>query len=405
MNYSITRIASVVLAFGFFFGCTLLQKSSTSQSDSDKHSQKQLRQQINQLDKQLSGSDSTASMLYQKGKLLIRLAEKQEVGNRLSTYHEAHVTLMLSAQKYEQAYADTDNNKALELLNVSWSNEHNQGVQISQSDSVLASDDYKRAGNHFHNATIIIPDSATSYKLGARAYYQSQQPDKAITLLEEAQQQIDQPPISVLEQLGYLYLQNDQSDKAVQTYQQAVSLSDQNTNLIHGLSNAYIANRQHEQAVRLLEDLVEQEPNNIIYKQSLATELYYLGSQKIDKLITDQNSSPASSFTTADSLFQRAQTLFSELVENNQQNTDIKKQVAQFYLNSAAAYQQLQNQATTDTDSTIQKRMEQFLTASLPLHKTLTEEHPKNKTYWQNLYQTYSYLGMKKEAQNIKSNF
>ncbi|WP_170245536.1 tetratricopeptide repeat protein [Fodinibius salinus] len=357
------------------------------------------------MDKQLSKSDSTASMLYQKGELLIKLAEKKEVGSRLSTYQQAHTTLMLSAQKYEQAYTNTDQNKASELLNVSWSNEHNKGVQITQDDSVLASDYYKRAGDHFHNATVIIPDSATSYKLGAQAYYHSQQPEKAIALLEEAQKQIDRPPIPVLEQLGYLYLQNDQPQKAVRIYQQAVSISDQNTNLIHGLSNAYIANKQHQQAIQLLESLVEQKSNNIIYKQSLATELYHIGSQQMDNLKKKQSKLTENNFNSVDSLFQRAHTLFNKLLEDNPQNINIKQQAAQFYLNSASVYQQVQSIATGDLASTVQKRMKEFLTESLPLYKALTEKHPKNKTFWRNLYQTYSYLGMKEEAQNIKSNF
>lgn len=405
MNYSFTRMASVILAFGFFFGCTVLQQSSNPQTDSDKLSKKQLRQKIKKLDNRLSRSDSTASLLYQKGELLIKLAQKEEVDRRLLTYREAHTVLTQSAQKYEQSYTNDDKNKALQLLNVSWSNEHNKGVQLIQNDSVMSSADYKRAGNHFHNATVIIPDSVTSYKLGAQSYYQSQQPDKAMALLEEARQQINDIPISVLEQLGYLYLQNDQPEQAVQTYQQAVSLSDQNTNLIHGLSNAYIANNEHKQAVTLLENLVKQKPSNIIYRQSLATELYQVGSQQIDSLSAGQSNLTADSFNSVDSLFQRAQTLFSELVENNQQDTEIIKQAAQFYLNSASVYQQVQGNTTTNADSTIQKRIKEFLTTSLPLHKKLAEEHPQNKTYWQNLYKTYSYLGMREEAQNIKSNF
>lgn len=410
MNYPFTRIASLVLAFGFFISCNTLQSSQQAQTDSQPLSETQLEQKIDSLNQRISAGDSTAELLYQKGYYLSKLAQKKEQPrDRAPLYREVNTALQWSIDNDAATTGIPEQNSARELLTVSWSNEHNRGVEIMLSDSTLDSPEYRRAAAHFKNATIIIPDSAISYKMEARAHYKNQQPGKAIATLEKARSNISNVPPLLLEQLAYLYLQQEQPQQAINIYEKAESFSNQNLNLIHGLANAYISAGAHRKAITLLQRLVDEKPENIIYRQSLATELYYLASAKIDSLISNNNNGISqvsnSDFPSIDSLLKRAEGHFSQLVKQNPENKELKQRFAQFYHNSASNYQQLLPVVNSQpTATTVESRIVDFLNSSLPLFEELAERNPKQKTYWQNLYQAYSYLGMQEKAEQAKSN-
>ncbi len=68
MHYLITRIASLVLAFGFFISCSTLSPSSDKNSElSDNLTEAQLKQRIDSLDKQIASEKNNPGLLYQKG--------------------------------------------------------------------------------------------------------------------------------------------------------------------------------------------------------------------------------------------------------------------------------------------------------------------------------------------------
>lgn len=403
MSYYFTRMASLVLAFGFFISCSTSKSNINPDINTPALSETELEQKIDSINQKIAGGDSSRALLYQKGLFLTKLAKKKKpASDRTSLYADAHSSLHSLLEKPGNI-SQKEEDDVRELLSVTWSNEHNQGVQIMQKDSTLDNDDYSHAAAHFKNATRIIPDSAVSYKMGARAYYQSQQPNKAVALLEEAQNNIDKVPTALIEQLAFLYLENNQPHKAIAAYEEAESFSSQNLNLLHGLSNAYINAGEHHKSVALLEKLVNQKPENIIYRQSLATELYYLGTHKIDSLVA-QKKVTAPIFQEADSLLTRAENQLRELVDRNKRNMELKQRLAQFYHNSAAKYQQLLSVTGESPKAQIKSKIESFLSSSLPLLEQLVEQNPREKVFWKNLYQAYSYLGMSEKARNAKSN-
>lgn len=409
MNHSFTRIASLVLAFGFFIACSSTKTNIDSDPSPRKLSETQLEQRIDAINKKIAEGDSTADLLYRKGLYLTELAQKKTPASvRTPLYTDASAALKLAARKADERSSQSGKARSRELLNVTWSNEHNRGVQLMQADSSRKNPQYLQAAAHFKNATAVIPDSAISYKMGARAYYRADKSDRALAMLEEARSNIESLPPDILEQLAYLYLQNGRAADAVATYEQAESFSRENLNLLHGLSNAYISAGNHREAVTLLQTLVEEEPDNKTYRQSLATELYYLASEEVDQLLSSQEEEASmddSDFQSVDSLLARAEKHFSELRENSEGDADFKERLAQFYHNGASKYQKLQPRAPKDLKTTIESRIEDLLSSSLPLLEDLVRKYPDQKQYWKNLYQAYSYLGMSEKANNAKSNF
>ena len=120
-----------------------------------------------------------------------------------------------------------------------------------------------------------MPDTTISYRLKAETHYRHNDFDKAISTLENARDNITTLPAQMLEQLAFIYLENDQNEEAIAVYEEAISSSDENLNLIHGLSNAHIKLGEHEQAVELLKVLIENKPENIVYRESYGTELCF----------------------------------------------------------------------------------------------------------------------------------
>ncbi|PAU95853.1 hypothetical protein CK503_02000 [Aliifodinibius salipaludis] len=400
-----TRIASIVLAFGFFISCSTLQSSTQESATSENLSEQQIQQQINSLEKDISSNPGQADLYFQKGKLLTKLAQKKEnPSERVSPYTNARQVLNRASELYGD---DTDlQNKVSDLLNITWSLEHNQGVKMLQEENV-EQPNYDKAAAHFNNATIVIPDSAISYTMQARALYKNQQPKKAINTLERAHGKIDNPPTRLLEQLAYLYLENDDPQKAVGIYEQAESFSNRNLNLLHGLSNAYINAGEHQKAVKLLEQLIENEPENIIYGQSLATELYFLGKSSLNSVATalkDGNSLDDTAFDSADSLITKAEEQFNQISEANPGNSEVQERTATFYYNSASQYQKLVPLVSDIHQEQLQEKIKQYLSASIPLFENLIEQDQQNKEIWKKLFQAYSILGMEQEAENAKDN-
>ncbi|MGD8426439.1 MAG: tetratricopeptide repeat protein [Balneolaceae bacterium] len=408
MSHLFTRIASLVLAFGFFISCSTLQSNKTKTSASDDLSEAQIQKQLDSLNRQITSGQVTSALFYQKGELLTKLAQmKDNPANRTSFYSKSHQAF-IRALEFNKNSPNIKQEKIQQLLKVSWSNEHNQGVQIMQNDSTLESSDYMTAVAHFRNATVIIPDSSISYKMEALAYYRNQQPSEAINVLEKARSNIQDIPVEILEQLAFLYTHTGQPKKAIEVYKQTKPISGQNLNLIHGLTNAYISAGEHEQAVELLQTLIKKEPDNIIYRRTLATELYSVASQKFNSITEDLengNSIEDTEFHSADSLFTTAEKEFIQLEKENPEDLDLKQRFATFYQNGASEYQRLLPLLERKGKEQVKHRIVQYLTSSIPLLKQLTKVNPDKKEAWQNLYQAYNYLGMKDEAQHAKSNF
>lgn len=404
MINQLTRIASLVLAFGFFIACSTTQNTSQISTDS---TEKEIRQKLSALDEQINTGEDTPDLYFQKGSLLTKLAKKQEdPAQRSGLYADAYMALTQAAELYEET-SGANSEKVEELLNVTWSNEHNQGVQILQRDTTNARPDYNRAAAHFRNATIIIPDSAISYKMGARAHYKNKQPQKAIDVLENARQNVHSIPSPLLEQLAFLYLEKGNPKKAVEIYEQAESFSNRNLNLLHGLANAYINTEQHQKAIELLQQLSAKKPENVIYGESLATELYFLATKKLDVITTNLRQGKQvdnTLFTEVDSLLLRAEDQFKKILDKNSRDRQLKLSFAKFYQNSASKYQQLLPFINEQREGKIRDKINNYISNSIPLFEQLVAKESNDEQLWQNLYQAYSYLGMKEKAQKAKSN-
>lgn len=404
----ITRMAGLVLAFGFFIGCSVLQNTEQQSAESPGIlSEQEFEEYLREVEKQIS-TNPTADLYLRKGNLLIEWAQQQsDPQQRTEFYHQADLALTKS-----DSLADTLTNSGLkdeinQLRQVVWSSEHNEGVQYLQD--AQSKDKYRQAGEHFTNASAIMPDSSSSYEMATRAFYKADESQRAITLLEEAQSRLQPPPVQLLESLAFLYMETGNAQKAAQTYKQALNQVNFSFNLMHGLANAYIESKEHQKAADILRQLVEKQPNTIRYRKVLAKELYQGGEKQIQTIIDNvevNQSLDQSNFAQADSLFNNAEKQYSYLIDNHSEDIDMDLyyETAQFYQNTAAYYQKILPHLNNQMEKEISDTINTYLSTSLPLLEKLAEEEQPRQQIWQQLYQTYSYLGMEEEAMNVKDN-
>ncbi len=403
----ITRMAIPIyfgIAFGFFISCSVLSPDKTT--NTEELSQKQLEQHIEKIEEEIEDDQTNPNLLFNKGKLLNKLAQKHEdPSERTPVYSDLRQTLIKADAHYEETGDQTGEEEVNELLNVSWSNEHNSGVRLMQKDSSFTEEKFLRAAEHFNNATVILPDSAISYEMQARAYYKLNQPNDAIKTLERARQYIEPLPSSLLEQMAYLYLENGNNERAVSLYEEAKTISDQNLNLIHGLANAYISQNEHQKAVEVLDLLIENKPESVLYAQTIATELYHMAAAKIDSVITKYETGSVDNVEIlpgVDSLLSKAENQFKESMKVNPDDYELERSFAYFYQNSASKYQKLLPHLTEEKSGFVKEKIQNYLRSSIPLFLKLAEQNPQERNFLINLYDIYTYLGMDEKAAETK---
>jgi len=398
----ITRLASLVLAFGLFYGCSVFS-STSNQEPSIPQTKENLEERLNYLNNQIQVNPRDPTLYFDKGNILNELAHKIENPEaRHSYYARMRESLNKADSLYGSLIDETGKSNIKELLQVTWSNEHNQGVEIMQTDSTLTRESLEEATAHFSNAITIIPDSLISYELKARAHYRNQQPTNAIKTLETAVTEVEQVPSPILEQLAFLYLETENPAQAIETYEQADSFSSTDPNVIHGLANAYMLAGQHHRAIDLLRQLVEREPKNALYRQTLGNELYSLGSTVLDSLITSGNNLTRADVDYIDSLFTDAEKQLNDARSLNPGNGEFKQNLAFFHQNYATQLKKIHKYYASPDSAVMEEEIREHLRSAISLLEELTREYPENRQYWKNLYQAYSYLGMTEKAREAR---
>src|SRR5699024_10516328 len=336
MIHLFTRMTSIMLAFGFFFGCSTFKNTPERQAPAsfDEMSEVQIKQRISSIDEQIGSQPKSGKLYLQKGTLLTKWAQQKSwPSKRTALYYQADKALSQAERLSQSKGGIATRNGIDQLRKISWSSEHNQGVQLWQDTSTQA--EKRRAAIHFENATAIMPDSSTSYLMASRAFYDVGEFPKAIGELERARANISAVPLPLLEALAFLYLDTGQPKQAIPVFKEALSANRPNYNLMHGLSNAYMKASEHTEAVALLRRLTIRKPSNATYRRSLASQLYLLAQNKTEAAQKTPNSF-SSEFTAIDSLLYEANDTYDYLLDKWEKNGDIDAEAARYYQNAAS---------------------------------------------------------------------
>ena len=370
-----TRLTGLLLVAGFFISCGS-SKVNIDQLVADNN----YDQALAEIDKRLSEEPGQPDLYITRAEITAEMAQDVEPELRKDHYNQVIADFESSAEM-----GANDNQLATidSLKQQYWKTEHNSGLRIFEADN--ESNVYQTAKSHFENALIIRPNAVSSFQNLAVAEFNLGNIDAAINSLEMAINSSNDPSAELYETLGYLYLEKGDPETAADYYEMANTDMSEDINLAYGLVNAYISNSNHEAAVSLLENLVEEYPDNANLRNVYGTQLYEITSEimaDLKEAYEDTDASLAEQIKVeAVGMGEEAETQLIEAFKRDTSNTEYLESLAVFYNNLAANYLSVVKVASEDDKSELRSRADRLIEFATDYYGRLSEMDPNNSTY------------------------
>ncbi|GEM_PF-430508 len=397
MNYYKTRMISLVLIFGIFFGASCSTLFSTTENPKTYLENEELTKAYNAVEEQLRDNPGDTELLLLRATILNEIAlEKEDPADR----HPDYKSLKNSTDEV-RFQTDRYNSKIDSLLIKSWTYEQQEGVKLLQQDNPdQIQQNSDRITAHFRNAITLIPDSTVTYSLKATTHYKSGNTDKAIQTLESGRDHGVELGPEYTEKLAYLYLESGYFEQSVSLYQELIDAHPDNSKFKHGLVNALILKEDHEESVALLKDLIDQNPERHEYQEALAAELYFAESKAISKNIADQKNFSSQDIEKIIERFDEISSIYKGLNLESSRSEESLFRAASFHSHAAQQLHMLK-ESSSNADSLISEKNREFLELSVIYWQSLTEIFPDSVQYAEQLYMVYRELEMDDEADLI----
>jgi tetratricopeptide (TPR) repeat protein len=371
MSYkSITRFASLLLAVGFFYGC-----SSSAPTVDTYLDQGLYEEALAEIDQQLERNPDQPDLYIQKGEILLEIALNESVENRDMYYVEAVETFN---EAEFQGITDEQSNDIEKSLNDAWVNELNAGTDIYADDTIV--DRTEIAIAHFDNAIILNESEPTAYLSKSVALYNSNELNDAIETLNEARGTISDVPEKLYEYLGFLHLQNSNAEQAKFYYELANTDIASNKNIAFGLVNIYILNRERERAIDLLQDLNNGIPNDARIKNVLGTQLFFIAEGVLNDLsdayITNDLTMVDQLKFEAEGVGEQAEEELINAYQLESTNPEYIQSLAVFYNNLTGMYLSLAEIAPEEDVSLFNNKAETLIGFAIQYYELLASINP-----------------------------
>lgn len=402
MNYSSTRMASLLLAFGIFFAvsCSTFEKTESAEEPSQLE---YLNEQIIQVNLKLESEPDNRELKIQKAKLLYEFASKlTNPSDRYPIYQNLYSA--------NQQGGGDEIPEITEILVRTWETEQSDGIRLLQTKRENeASQHFYNVLAHFDNAIVLQPDSMVIYSLMSTTFYKNGSIRNAIETLETALNRTSDADPKFLEKLAYLYLEIGNTDESIKIYENLVSNSSNDSQLIHGLTNAYMISRRHNDAIALLNLLAEQYPTRLHYKEALATQLYFFFADKYAELFHELESGESIDDRIDDLLefSDKAHQIYNSLRTTIPTNEESFFRMGTFYNNSISKFSTLHTDLNLNSErnALLLSTIESYREISIEFWERLTEINPDNMEYAFTLYNLYRNAGMNEEAEAIERSY
>lgn len=369
---------------------------------------------------------------YYKGVVLTAWADSfEDPRDRKSYYERARASFDIAEELMGQQEETPDELQELyDTVIGYWADEYNSGVNIQTDDSLFNAtpDPFQTSLAYFYNAATINPDSAMTYQVMASTYFQLDDIDNAISSYEKAMSLLDRPGIDDYEFIISLYLFDNRHEAAMGLSQQALDEYPGETSFVQFLADAYIQAGQRDEAIELIEGLIEQEPDNPQYRRVLGTQIYQSvdrvtsevtqlyreifdlniearslsGSEReaIDARIAEMQAQIKEMEAEIDEFTQIALRELHKVVELEPESESANFILAIIYQNRAANLFERRNNVVDDSDLVAEydDRARENLEQARIYYERAAEINPDNPENWHSLFQVYTGLGMEEEA-------
>lgn len=390
-----------VLVFGFLFILSCSTFSTSTDTAGSLFESENYSAALRAVEEEIRENPNDDSAKFLKARILKSYAvEQHEPENRETVYLNLRNTAEQINQTSVRNKSRTDS-----LLTSAWKYEQSAGIRLLQQDNTETFDQYfTKIVAHFNNAIAVIPDSSVTYNLKATTYYRHGDLSGAIESLEQYTNEGFTRPPDMCEKLAYLYLEAGQIDRSISIYESLAENNPDSEVYQQGLVNSYILGEKHKKSVDLLELLTERYPNRAQYRESLATEQFYLFEDNIEQMIED---SGVDQFTS-----EEIRPLINRLNQISDTYEDVNKilpisqerqqRIGTYYLRSANTLKKLMPLSGNESNELLTNKVEDLLNASIPYWQKLYEANPDVTVYARRLIYVYNEIGMEQEAELLE---
>lgn len=387
---------------------------------------------LTSLDTAIDEDSTNANAYYYKGVVYSEIAKgNPTVSDRKSSYSLMRENLHTAMKMYsQQGIKNLESVESQLLIDRMWGSEHNSGVKYATGDSSVTqvSKPLDVAEDHLENAIVINPDSLLSYEVLAEVYRLNSNIEKSISTYEEILDLKEDTDAYDYDRLGALYIRAEEYDKANKLLVKGVAMFPDSISLVQKLADTYMNLGQNQESIKVIESLIQRDPQNAQYHLVLGTQVYIMASEISDEnsvkydsifdlereirgLSGDQKKKAQDQINTLRSEINsnsiRANELIATSIRELNLVTEIRPNDADafstlgiIYQNKAAALFEKRND-TSDNDEAakIETEAKDNLRLAMKNYEKATELKPDNQSYWRSLFQVYTSLGMNEKAE------
>lgn len=384
------------------------------------------------LDRSIEQNPESGIPYFYKGMTYAEMARTiSPVEDRKPVYKDFRENMVTAREKFEtMEETPSEAEDVTPWILDTWGREHNQSIEYVNNDSLKATveEPLNIAVSHLENAVIINPDSTLSWDILAQVQYMNGNYAGAIKAMKSTMELKDPPPADDFFKLGVYYSQNDQNEKAIDTYTKGLEIYPDSVNLVQNLADAYMQSGEREKSISTIEDLIEQDPENPQYRLALATQLLQGSTEISDAISTnyeliydlDRESRDASANrrkeigNEIDSLFalnddlhedmielsDRAETELLKVAEQRPEDDNVYNFLGIAYQNRYAILFEKRNiTADNELANEYDQQAKEELRQAMEYYEKAAELDPDNTQYWDVLSRIYVTLDMQEKAE------
>ncbi len=401
--------------------------------------QQDFEEVVRSADAAIEANPESGDGYYYKGVAYASMASEKPADQRKEDYELARENLLEARERYEaQEVTSNEAQNLNDIIIETWGYEHNRGVR-PLSDDILSSpeDSLLLSRHHFINATTINPDSVLSFNLLAEVNFALGNNEEAEAVTRKIIYDMDMGDLYNYYRLAFFLIEDQRDEEAIELLLEARDKFPDEIEIVQEIANTYLRIGETEEALDVVKELIERDPENPQYRLVYATQVYQMVQELDDQVrelhdeiydmsrdVRQKAREPGADQDEIENMVdeiekkqQEANELINEsfrfsdiakeelllAVESDPENPDIHSTLGIVYQNRGALMQDKRNM-TEDLDEAEQfdRQAKDYLQKSIPHYEKAAELEPDNLEHWRSLFRVYTNLGMTEEAERAQ---
>ncbi|MCH8557731.1 MAG: hypothetical protein LAT84_07915 [Balneolia bacterium] len=401
MLNQLTRMAVLVIAFGFFFACS--QSSHLDRAENLRQGDN-LSEALRTANRAAVENPENAEAHLLKAEIIAEMARNNQPADRATLYRDMVESLQIARETADANQERSIRNRASELRTEKFDAENNAAQNILASGEYLDNTNRITAAAHLENARIIRADEPRIYDILFELYYEMGETDLAISALEGMYENGVAASRHVAA-LGFLYVQEYEFEKAVPVLYESWNDGQGLINSGRGLANALLELGRNDEAFAVLERLSRLDAQTVESKLGYGRILALNAMDTLDEISTGNSRDENEQFfDSAMTDLRAAESEFEAALVLNQDHLLANQTVGLYHRNLAIRLTNLYADFPFLSTSDREQDISDHLYQSLNHLELLSEQDPANQQVWLALGDVYEMLDMEEEAEIARTN-